>query len=873
MALPGWVQLTIAIAFAKIALGIVGVVALAIQQGSGFLVSHPYLIYAAHMVVFAGAATFLIFGSRADRRAIYLAVTFLLIASAFSFGPSVWLAQGYPQASPVIGLLARCQLAALLPYFFWVFISDFPRVTYFGWSRRIPVAAMRVSLAIGALLLTTNLIGAALTAGPWEMPALVAAFERQQRGTLFWPLLFALVLPALVFAIWRARRAPLAERRRVRLLLAGLVGGSAPILLVVLAMGIWDEVANAILRPLPFAIAQAIVYPALLSIPLTTTYAVRMRHALDVRLVVRKALQYAMARYTVLAAALIPIGVFVILLYTHRDKTLVELVSGPETFLVAAAAALAVFGLAVKGTAMEFIDRRFFREHYDAQQIMRELVEGSRKAADIVELEQLLTNEVDRALRLEGLAFLCLDPQSDLLVTRTLSLRSLSIHSELAALALQRGGVVDVDPGRPTSLFMQLPREDRQWLTDGAFHLLVPLADSERKLIGLLALGDKQSELPFTAEDRLLLSSLASAAAVTLEERILSPSERDSYSGAELAAGECKRCGLLCACTAVECSRCGGPVSPSHVPRVLGSKFRIEERVGAGGMGVVYRGVDLNLGRDVAVKTLPRLAPFLAWRLRREARAMAAVTHPNLALIYGAESWNGTPMLIFEYLPGGNLAEKIEQQTLSIRGMLDLGIVLASVADRIHAAGILHRDIKPSNVGFTGDEVPKLLDLGLSRAIESSQETAPSYSSRRAAATTVSQPGRLDGSWFGGDCDEARDSSYTPPNMLVGTVAYLSPEAANGAEPEPSFDIWSICVLLYESLAGTNPFKAASAMATLGRIYEARIPDVRQYATECPATVATFFQNALSADRKRRPTSARALCGQLEALRDEVVMT
>jgi serine/threonine-protein kinase len=150
---------------------------------------------------------------------------------------------------------------------------------------------------------------------------------------------------------------------------------------------------------------------------------------------------------------------------------------------------------------------------------------------------------------------------------------------------------------------------------------------------------------------------------------------------------------------------------------VLAGKFEVEQQIGAGGMGVVYRGRDLTLNRPVAMKVLPRVGASAATRLRREARAMAALQHAHLAVIHAMESWRGAPVLVLEYLAGGTLADRIQHGPLPVSDVLSIFIATTDVVRHIHDAGYLHRDIKPSNLGFTLHGAPKLLDFGLAQMI------------------------------------------------------------------------------------------------------------------------------------------------------------
>ena len=542
------------------------------------------------------------------------------------------------------------------------------------------------------------------------------------------------MLPALAFLAWKRRQAEESERRRVGLLLAGLVAGAAPMLVIVTLMSFWPAADEALSQPRVFGWLELLVYAGTLSVPATTAYAVLVRHALDVRLVVRKAVRYALARYTVLLAAVAPLAILLVLLFAHRDQSLARLLTGPRGVLLLAAGALGLLTLAVRRRILTAVDRRFFREQYDAARTLHALAEGSREAGDAAELEDVLVREIDRALHVESGALLVLAPDTEVLVSPARRCRPLAATSSLADMASKTAGPVIVPLPGADPAFETLPLEEREWLSDAGFRLLLPMLGHGRELLGLLALGEKRSELPFTSEDRLLLSTVAQSARGTLAERLRGASGGEAGDDADRPAAECGTCGALAPADQRECPRCPGRMQVSKVPLTLHAKFRLEARIGRGGMGVVYRATDLNLGRLVAVKTLPWVAPYLSTRLRREARAMAAVAHPNLAMIYGVEFFRGVPMLVVEYLAGGTLADRLRRGPLPWPDALALGATLAEVVDRMHVAGILHRDIKPSNVGFTAEGVPKLLDFGLARAIEAVREldrTEPPARARR----------------------------------------------------------------------------------------------------------------------------------------------
>jgi hypothetical protein len=851
-----WLRIVGAIAALKIGLGLLG-----FALGAPLPDTRPGrdLVYLAHVLAFAVAAGGLALGGRADRRARHLALFFALVASEFADRLLLRLGVPFPPLAGPLLLLGHLQVEALLPYVLWLFVEDFPRLPAGGWRGRVPGTALRLSLAAAAILAFLNLVHAAALLGGWPPSpplALAEVMSRYHTGTLYHASLFLFMLPALVFLGWKRPQADEAERRRVGLLLAGLIAGATPMLAAVTLMSFWPA-ANALLsQPRVFRWLECLVYAGTLSVPATTAYAVLVRHALDVRLVLRKAVRYALARYTVLVGAVAPIAILLVLLFAHRDQSLAGLLTGARGVALLAAAALGLVMLGIRRRVLAGVDRRFFREQYDAARALHALAEGSRAARDTAELEDVLLREIDRALHVESGALLVRAPDGEVFASPRRRCRPLSASSTLADMASKTAGPTDVPLPGIDRAFDALSPEDREWQSDAGFRLLLPMLASGHQLIGMLALGEKRSELPFTREDRLLLSTVALSARATLAERLRAVPGGDGLDDGDRPAAECATCGTLAPPDQRECPRCPGRMQVSKVPLTLHAKFRLEARIGRGGMGVVYRATDLNLGRLVAVKTLPWVAPYLSTRLRREARAMAAVAHPNLAMIYGVEFFRGIPMLVVEYLAGGTLADRLRRGPLPWPDAIALGVTLAEVVDRMHAAGILHRDIKPSNVGFTADGVPKLLDFGLARAIEAVRELdrtePPRPPGEQRAASLVE--------------GDATGDDLTDTGTVAGTVAYLSPEAIEGASPDPSFDLWGVSVVLFEAIAGVHPAKARAAAPRVSALVAGDVADIRELVPSCPAEVARFFRDALHPDPKRRPATGRALARRLRSL-------
>jgi serine/threonine-protein kinase len=267
-----------------------------------------------------------------------------------------------------------------------------------------------------------------------------------------------------------------------------------------------------------------------------------------------------------------------------------------------------------------------------------------------------------------------------------------------------------------------------------------------------------------------------------------------------------------------------------------------------------YGDLDLGLGRTVAVKTLPRVTPEQAQRLRREARAAASVAHPNLAAVYGLEPWHGTPLLVFEHIDAGTLADRLRAgQPLSPLAAIDLGVALASALERIHAIGVLHRDIKPSNIGFLADGTPKLLDFGVARLQHDLRVDAPG-------------PGATPAFASGLDTTTSVGTS-TGSRQMIGTPAYLSPEVVAGDPPGVRLDLWSVGVVLWESLSGRNLFAGLGFDDMIEQIRAARVPDLRAYLPGSPPALDALFRVLLAREPASRPATARELRVRLLALR------
>src|SRR5262245_51211643 len=263
--------------------------------------------------------------------------------------------------------------------------------------------------------------------------------------------------------------------------------------------------------------------------------------------------------------------------------------------------------------------------------------------------------------------------------------------------------------------------------------------------------------------------------------------------------------------------------------------YELLSRLGAGGMGDVYRARDSQLGRDVAIKLLPAIFlsdPDRLARFERESRVLASLNHPNIAAIYAVEPVEGSRALVLELVEGPTLADRITKGPVPLAEVLPIARQIAEALEAAHEKGIVHRDLKPANIKLAPTGLVKVLDFGLAKL----------------------GAGEAGGAGGTGRDDLSNSPTFTAgtqQGVILGTAAYMSPEQARGQAVDKRTDIWAFGCVLFEMLTGTAPFGGATVTDTLAAILQ-RDPDWTLLPSTTPVGIRKLLRRCLEKDPTRR---------------------
>jgi hypothetical protein len=636
------------------------------------------------------------------------------------------------------------------------------------------------------------------------------------------------------------------ERRRVRWALFAS--------LVALVPEIWYAAVDIFGRtvgPAPVPRLDLVANLAPVVIPISVAYAIVKHRVLDIRVAIRLGVQYLLARRALQTLVVLPIIALAYSLVINRRRTLEEIVMESAAYVYWLAAA--TLGLWFRRPIQRWLDRRFFREEYDRDQVLLGLLDEVSKVDSIPGLSRLVIDKAQAALHPKTVYLWYRDSNEFAIASSSdpeLTPPDFPAGAWLSWLA-DHNEAIDL----PLPLAARISGAEARWLYARQIRLVIPILDSSERLVAVLLLGEKKSEQAYSAADRRLLKAVAKQTAAVRENlslrAMVSEEQRirhDVLSRLDARLPEmlkeCPHCGACFDGVAEVCNRDGCPLTlPLPLSRILEKRYRLDQLIGRGGMGAVYEARDLQLDRAVAVKILLGRDfgdPKALRRFHREARAAARLNHPNIVSVYDFGPVEGEgAYIVMERIYGITLRAVLDRdRALPPAQAADLFAQLLDGIAAAHAEGVVHRDLKPGNVIAQQAGSPalmvKILDFGLAKL----------DSADRLASETVTAPG-----------------------AVMGTLGYMAPEQLLGGEVDHRADLFAVGVMLVEVLTGSRPFQGDS----YGELSRSLLHDIFHLPRSTPEAMAldAFLQRCLAKEARDRFGSAAQLRRELiPALRE-----
>ena len=619
---------------------------------------------------------------------------------------------------------------------------------------------------------------------------------------------------SLVVTARNYRRLPDPDsRRRIQWVIAGLMIAVIPFVGLTFAFSVagWGSEQN-------YNTYSPLSFLAMLCIPGSIGAAVWKDQLFDIRVLVRRGLQYLFAKVALRALLALPIALLVFSILLNPNRTIAQILTQGSGWLNLVLIGGIGATLYWRRRVQTWLDRRFFRENYQQEQVLVHLIDEIRQRDSVAEIAQLVTARIDSVLHPTALHIFYRAKEDSEFVSGRSASQSATPPSSQQVLSEQQT-LARVMDDAPTQQHLsqqemllrmldgskairdfpsdcnELPDGERSWLENLSVRLIVPITGTRDRLVGVLLLGARMSDEPYSTTDRRLLEGIAAQIGLVYEnqhlrERVrLDADVRRDVLGRLEDRGvsllkECPKCSACYDSAADRCEEDGAELMLTlPVERTLDGKYRLERALGRGGFGVVYEASDLRLQRRVAAKVMmgSSFGDVTALRrFEREARAAARIDHRHITRVhdYGAIG-SGGAYLIMELVAGRTWREELkrfgvvapERAAEWFRQLLE-GLQFA------HNLGVVHRDLKPENVmiveakGGGGDEL-KIMDFGLAKVLD--------------AATGLTE-------------------SLTKDGAVMGTFGYMAPEMFTGGPVDERADIFAIGVMTVETLVGERPF-------------------------------------------------------------------
>jgi tRNA A-37 threonylcarbamoyl transferase component Bud32 len=679
---------------------------------------------------------------------------------------------------------------------------------------------------------------------PWRImafygvihPGQVAPFPAWILQAGFARTLVYLVAAIGILAVSYRRLLDLNEKRRVRVL---MVGTAASAISATWQVWIDSFLGRAYLQGLGTLL---FLTPFHAACPLSLAYAILRHRVLDISVIIRRGLQYALARGAVIGLVPVLGAILIMDLALNSQRPLADILRSRGWFY-AAAAGLSLLAYWKRGEWLDAIDRRFFRERYNAQQVLREVLGEIQTARNFERVAPRVVERIETAFHPEFVSVMVRAPgepayRSLASVPTGQAPPSLAADSKLVGLLRVLGKPLEVPHADSNWLDGRLPHEETDLIRRARIDLLVPIATTPGQAEALLVLGIKRSEEPYTPEDQEFLEAIGASLALLVEP---------PAPVAERVSGtfqECPECGVCYEPASAVCSGDGATLVRTGVPRTLAGRYRLDRRRGHGGMGTVYEATDSALDRHVAVKLIRDDwvdSVEAVQRFRREARAAAGFAHPNVVTVhdYGVEA-ETRAFLVMELLQGVTLRDELNRRKrLAPSRVTEIMRGVCAAVEAAHQRQLIHRDLKPENIFLSRSteaigEVVKVLDFGVAKFLPANDDSTPT-----------------------------RTRAETRTGVLVGTPAYMSPEQLLGEKLDTQWDLWALAVVAYEALTGALPF-ATAGTDWRRAVMAGNFTLLSEHFAEPPPIWQSFFGHCFSTDRGQRPTSGADFFRQIE---------